>query len=493
MFLAPTWICPFKIKAGILIRAGLERVALKRCIELSLVILISCLISLSLGKSATNQEKTVSIANAAVPSGSSPDTDPWARALAIVTGDSLSDFIVNGLTNPAASASQQVTALQFPGDDYVNRSFRRTLQQGLPNPYPLTVIWQAWVENKSPQFYQTCWFFGPRDYLNGGQGYYYGCCPYPYIPGGLPDPNGTLRWEIAARADDIIGDAIEIGRWYTCGFTAWKDGSGSHHRFYFDLPNTAKLISKDLELSYFPTLMPDQEFCWGDAQWDHVRNGSGKEQLRGRMRRFKIIQAQLSLSDLVQEAVSDEIVTSVANANIWYYNPNPRPDDLLDKSGRGNHFSWYDPSQTASLWTETSTSVATPTISPNGGSFSGSVQVSFTCATSGAEIRYTTNGVTPTASSTLYSAPFALTSTATVKALGLKSGMTNSAIASAAFIVSIKGDLNQDNRVDVLDLQLCVNCILAGTSCPNADVNQDGSVNVLDLQMIINIILQFSP
>lgn len=57
-------------------------------------------------------------------------------------------------------------------------------------------------------------------------------------------------------------------------------------------------------------------------------------------------------------------------------------------------------------------------------------------STSGASIRYTTDGADPTASSTLYSAAFTLTSSATVKARAFKSGMTDSAVANAAFTVS---------------------------------------------------------
>lgn len=47
-------------------------------------------------------------------------------------------------------------------------------------------------------------------------------------------------------------------------------------------------------------------------------------------------------------------------------------------------------------------------------------------AESGAEIRYTTNGSTPTASSTLYSAPVTLTETTTVKAIAIKNGVSSS-------------------------------------------------------------------
>ena len=59
-------------------------------------------------------------------------------------------------------------------------------------------------------------------------------------------------------------------------------------------------------------------------------------------------------------------------------------------------------------------------------------------AESGAEIRYTTNGTTPTASSSLYSAPITLNATTTVKAIALKNGL-NSSVASRTFTKSSDG------------------------------------------------------
>lgn len=53
-----------------------------------------------------------------------------------------------------------------------------------------------------------------------------------------------------------------------------------------------------------------------------------------------------------------------------------------------------------------------------------------TCETEGATIYYTTNGSTPTASSTEYSAPFDVALDVTVKAIAVKDGMRNSAVAS---------------------------------------------------------------
>ena len=80
--------------------------------------------------------------------------------------------------------------------------------------------------------------------------------------------------------------------------------------------------------------------------------------------------------------------------------------------------------------------VATPTITPNGGTFVETASVSIACATTGATIYYTTDGTTPTTSSTVYTGAFNLTKSATVKAIAVKAECTNSAIASAAFTIT---------------------------------------------------------
>ena len=77
--------------------------------------------------------------------------------------------------------------------------------------------------------------------------------------------------------------------------------------------------------------------------------------------------------------------------------------------------------------------VSTPTITPNGGSFIDSQEITLSCNTEEATIYYTLDGNDPTTSSTVYSTPFTITETKTVKAYAVKDGLTDSNIADATF------------------------------------------------------------
>ena len=81
--------------------------------------------------------------------------------------------------------------------------------------------------------------------------------------------------------------------------------------------------------------------------------------------------------------------------------------------------------------------VATPIFSIESGAVDSGTSVTITCGTEGAKIYYTTDGTEPAASSTEYTAAISVTAAVTLKAIAVKDGMNNSAVASASY--TIKG------------------------------------------------------
>jgi len=86
------------------------------------------------------------------------------------------------------------------------------------------------------------------------------------------------------------------------------------------------------------------------------------------------------------------------------------------------------------------TQVANLTFSPGGGTYSAAQSVTISTSTSGASIRYTTDGSTPTEThGTIYSTPVSISKTTTLEAIGYKSGDTDSNITSATYTISTGG------------------------------------------------------
>lgn len=84
--------------------------------------------------------------------------------------------------------------------------------------------------------------------------------------------------------------------------------------------------------------------------------------------------------------------------------------------------------------------VDAPIFDPVGGTYSSAQYVTISSATSGATIRYTTNGTSPTSTSgTVYTTPVAIGDTTTLKAIATKSGMTDGSITSATYTITTNG------------------------------------------------------
>lgn len=80
--------------------------------------------------------------------------------------------------------------------------------------------------------------------------------------------------------------------------------------------------------------------------------------------------------------------------------------------------------------------VATPTFTPGAGSYPAPQTVTIATTTAGAAIHYTSDGSTPTAGSTLYTAPVLVDASRTLKAIATRAGFLPSAVGSAAYVIS---------------------------------------------------------
>ena len=85
--------------------------------------------------------------------------------------------------------------------------------------------------------------------------------------------------------------------------------------------------------------------------------------------------------------------------------------------------------------------VATPAFSVASGAVDSGTEVTISCATEGAKIYYTKDGSEPIAASTEYKAAISVTPPMTLKAIAVKDGMNDSAVASASYsIIPTPGD-----------------------------------------------------
>ena len=81
--------------------------------------------------------------------------------------------------------------------------------------------------------------------------------------------------------------------------------------------------------------------------------------------------------------------------------------------------------------------VAAPSFSPGGGTYTGTQNVTITSGTSGASIRYTTNGTNPTSTTgTLYSGAVSISSDTTLKAIAYKAGQPDSNVTTASYVIN---------------------------------------------------------
>ena len=252
--------------------------------------------------------------------------------------DAAGDF--SALSASAAATTQAITGasygLEWPGDG----SVRRMLYWHQPFPiYDATYIFKVYPRKKTGAYnYYTTFFWGNDGAFawdGGVANTYYGAHPYP-----IPAPSGPGQWEISVWSNDYVtGSEVQWDRWYIQAFRAWRESpSITHHEFYYDLPDTSKVISQTIvDPNWANQNPPTPAIVIGQAP--NVNGLSwggypGWEEFNGIIRGIQIYSGLLSLPEIQSEITAPGSTPNGQNF-LWYLNLNPRPSDVTDKKALG--------------------------------------------------------------------------------------------------------------------------------------------------------------
>jgi Legume lectin domain/Chitobiase/beta-hexosaminidase C-terminal domain len=97
--------------------------------------------------------------------------------------------------------------------------------------------------------------------------------------------------------------------------------------------------------------------------------------------------------------------------------------------------------KTWSYWSGYNTRLATPTLSPTPGQYSGAQTVTIGYP-AGSTCYYTTNGLLPTSSSTQYTGPITVGANEVIQAVAIQSGYTDSLVATGAYLINTPNVIN---------------------------------------------------
>jgi hypothetical protein len=253
-------------------------------------------------------------------------------------------------TGTPAPGPTVITGLDFPGSAAVSTTMRFRFLNPLAI-YPATYIWRA-LPRQQDGFY-TAFFWGNDDGQENINTFlwkpgtpintadtYYGAHPYPR--NNLS--TGTVHdWEIATEQNDWLNGEVMKGQWYTQVFVAYADGTGKHHTFYWNWPNTdpASLVERTAPTTYGELDPPVPALTWGDAPW-----APGEEVWSGILRGFQFYDAALS-----EAQIAMEIANPGSAQRPWYLNLDPTPTDITDKSGNGHDPEWVG-NERPGLWSQ---------------------------------------------------------------------------------------------------------------------------------------------
>ena len=224
----------------------------------------------------------------------------------------------------------------------------------------------------------------------------------------IADPDATLRYTTTGvdptSSDTIVTAPISVSQSQTLKVSGWKTGSP-----------TSVVVARTYELkAVTPTLTPATG-AYGSSQSVSMSTTTSGATLR-------------------YTTDGSEPTTSSTQ-----YSAAITVGDTVTVKARAYKTGWTSSdSNHASYWIASGT-VATPAITPTGGAQTSAPLVAITTTTSGATIRYTLDGSTPTGASPVFVYPFLVPVSTTVKAKAFKAGYTASAVATTTYDVDASG------------------------------------------------------
>lgn len=226
----------------------------------------------------------------------------------------------------------------------------------------------------------------------------------------IPDPNATIRYTTtgvdptSSDATVTSGGTVSVTQSQTLKVSGWKTGH-----------TTSVVVARTYELKAVTPTMSPGAGAYGSSQSVSMSTTTSGATIRYTTDGTEPTSSSTQYASAI--TVSD---TQTVKARAF-------------KTGWTNSDSGH-----ASYWISGGT-VATPSITPTGGTQTSPPLVAITTTTPGATIRYTLDGSTPTAASAVFLYPFVLNATTTVKAKAFKAGYTSSAVASTTYDVDASG------------------------------------------------------
>lgn len=113
---------------------------------------------------------------------------------------------------------------------------------------------------------------------------------------------------------------------------------------------------------------------------------------------------------------------------------------------------------------------ATPTVAPSGGTYTSAQSVTFASTTPGATLYYTTDGTTPTVSSTVYTSAIAVNTTTTFKIMAVAPGYSQSAVTTVTYTINLPGQVATPTVSPVAGTYTAAQSVAIATTTPGATI-----------------------